>query len=731
MLKIKIGSTWAETRDTEIPVTLRSPLFLDNGRIPGSFIFNFNLPHTPAMKAETGFIHRPARFGAKPQKKPFYLEYGPLKYSGTCSIENADEKTIEISAPVETGSLAGMLKTMKMHNVGMGGMRVRPANNLTFNFSLNCIHNNGTVTFRLYVNSISVGTYVMGDGTNSMSFNLSISPSDVVTWDILLESQPSGIPDEYSIDWTLVTGSSITVVFNAINETVALTSSDVVINSVGLEPFSETIGISFDNITTDLKSIFDASGTFLTWFNFDFLDSILAMYPDADFAIFPLENQKFMDNIPDDIFKIDHYSIKEVYTKFYPVLNYFKNGGFPSLMSATVNGELIKGYNLFCPFPYFAYFIKQLFAQLNINIVNNVFEASDLNQLVIYNAFAENEFINNDLIKIEPGFDLKNHVPDENISEFLNETCKLLGIAVGFDSYTNTIKFANLKDVIADRSYVAFPGLVITKPVLKREAYNGYKLTQVSSDDGYVSDFFKSMNGVSLTGTVATYFDLPVDPEINDIYFVSLTKIYYIWTYDEESASIGWKHYSFNFDHTKKDVDENEEGSTFTLESQWSAVMDSVTPDHSINATTGRVWKIPRIDQAGNFEGMPRSYFNDFSTCLLFYRGLQPDILSENYPLGTHGVHRYGEVKITGADLSLNWEGEYGLWEKRHKAWVEWMVANPGIFTIKAFLSSLQLSQIDWFKWYRVLGHDYLIREIRFNIMDDKISECEMDLMRR
>jgi len=115
----------------------------------------------------------------------------------------------------------------------------------------------------------------------------------------------------------------------------------------------------------------------------------------------------------------------------------------------------------------------------------------------------------------------------------------------------------------------------------------------------------------------------------------------------------------------------------------------------------------------------------------LFYRGLHPDLLSENYPLGTHGVHRYGEIKISGADLSLNWEGEYGLWEKRHKAWVEWMVANPGPFTVKAYLSPLQLSQVDWFKWVRITGQDYLIREIRFNILDERISECEMDLMRR
>jgi hypothetical protein len=239
------------------------------------------------------------------------------------------------------------------------------------------------------------------------------------------------------------------------------------------------------------------------------------------------------------------------------------------------------------------------------------------------------------------------------------------------------------------------------------------------------------LTGVTLTGTVATFFDLPSDPEINDIYFITLGKVFLIWTYDEENSVLAWKHYSFDFDHIKEDTTTADEGTTFETESKWSAVMDSTTPDHSANAPTGRIWMIPRIDQPGNFEGMPRSYFSNFSRCLLFYRGLQTDILGQSYPLGTHSVYKYGDIKISGADLSLNWEGEYGLWEKRHKAWVEWMVANPGYFTVKAYLSPLQLSQIDWFKWYRFQYHDYLIREIRFNILDNRISESEIDLMRR
>lgn len=729
MLKIKIGSTWAETQDAEVPVTLRSPLFLDDGRIPGSFIFNFSLPNTPAMKDEIDYLQRPARHGSKPQQKPFYLEAGALKFYGTCSIVNASDTSIEVNAPINTGSLASILKEMTMRGIDMEGDRVAPKYNFHFLFTLETLLANGSFTFKLFVNGAMHLYELLVNGENIIETDIFLSPSDVVTWTITAESQPTENPDEFSVDFSLLAGT-ISITYNSTEQALADISSYLVFNQTSSDPFTLIEPIWFNDITTNLISLLNTNGTSATWTDTSIVESLTKFYPDEDFVVFPIENRKFMDKYPDDYFSIDHRSAKAAYTNFYPVLNYFKNGGFPSVLSATVNDEQIFAYNLFCPFVYLAYFVKRMFTQLELNVSNNVFEEIDLKQLVIYNAFAENNFSDTNLLQIVDTFDLKNHLPDSTLSDFLNDVLKLLAIAIDYNSVTRTVRLANMKDIVADRSFIAFPGLISSKPYLKLNLYKGYKLSQVSSDDEYVNEFFDSLSASSVTGSVATYLDLPEDPAINDIYYVELTKTYYIWTYDEETSSITWKHFSFDFDHIKQQSDDGD-GEILTIESSWSAVMDFAGTDSSANAPAGRSWRIPRIDQAGNFAGMPSFFRSEFSKCLLFYRGMQNDLLSQPYPMGSNGVYRYNNTKISGADLSLNWNGEYGLYEKRHKAWVEWLVNNPGYFTCKASLSSLQLASIDWFKWYRIMHHDFLIREIRFNIYNDRISECELDLMRR
>lgn len=730
MLKIKIGSTWADTKEAEVPVTLRSPLFLDdNGRIPGSFIFNFSLPNTPAMKAEIDYLHRPARYGSKPQQKPFYLEAGAMKFFGTCSIVNANDSTIEVNAPVNTGSLAAILKEMTMRGIDMGGERNSPTYSFQYLFTLETTIANGTFTFKLFVNGMMAHYEILSSGENIIDVSLFLSPSDIVTWTITAESQPTENPDEFSVDFSLTAGT-ISISYNSTVQALADISTYLVFNETSADPFTLIEPIWFNDITTNLIGLLNTNGTSATWTDSSIVESLTKFYPDEDFVVFPIENRKFMDKYPDDYFAIDHRSAKAAYTNFYPVLNYFKNGGFPSVLSATVNDEQISAFNLFCPMVYLAYFVKQMFAQLELYVSNNVFEETDLKQLVIYNAYAENNFAETNLLTITSTFDLKNHLPDEKLSDFLNEVLKLLAIALDYNSVTKTVRLANLKDIIADKTSISFPGIVASKPYLKLGVYKGYKLSQVSSDDEYVNEYFDSVSESAVTGSVATYDDLPEDPAINDIYYVELIKTYFVWTYDEESSTITWKHYSFDFDHVKQDSDDVD-GDIYTVESNWSALMDFAGTDSSANAPAGRSWKIPRIDQAGNFAGMPSFFRSEFSKCLTFYRGMQNDLLSATYPLGSNSVYRYNNTKISGADLSLNWNGEYGLYEKRHKAWVEWMVANPGYFTIKAAMTSQQLAAIDWFKWYRLLNHDFLIREIRFNVYADRISVCEIDLMRR
>jgi hypothetical protein len=734
MLKIKIGSTWIDARDLDIPVTLRSPLFLQNGRIPGSYVFNFQVPLTQALKAEIGYRNRPASGAGKLLNKTFYLELGPLKYSGDCSVKATGETTAEISAPINTGSLAALLKSTKLTEIDLGGLRESESTerlvlaNTTEDIVVDevVLTYDGVLTFPIEFNDISVNPYgilnVDGDtlqiletGKIILIFKIDHLWTQGITEMRIYKSDTPVFIRELKQGMNFVP-AELDVIDNDILE--LKVSGRRVEGGLG---YTKTIFTIYAGAELSVYK----QGEFS-------LDKGTDLYPGDDYAVFPLENQKMLDNLDDDIYQIDHLSIKEVYSKFFPVLNHYRDNKFPLVLYGESEGEGFAAFNMFNPFPYLAYVIKQVAKHFNITISNNVFEDNDLKQLVIFNLFAENSFITSELIQPRPGFDLKDHVPDEKISDFLNEISKLLGIALDYNSYTRTLRFKNLVDVISDRTYQLFPGLVDTKPELTFQPKKGYRLTQRTEADDYVKYNFRPLADVNLLGSVATYNDLPeTGNQVNDCYYVTFTRVYMYWTYDEDEGNLKWMLYSYDFQHVMEEVAEDEDGEVIELESAWSAVMDSLAPDNNINAPKFRSWRIPRIDQPGNFEGTPANFFSKFSKCLLFYRGMHPDSLGQNYPLGTNSVYRFPWVKISEADLELRWDGPYGLWEKRHKDWTEWLAASPGYWTIKAYLTPLQLAQLDFFKWYRILNHDFLIREVKFTISITGVSVSEIDLMKR
>jgi hypothetical protein len=734
MLKIKIGNTWVDTQNIEIPVKLTSPLFLKNGRILGSRIYNFTLPLTEELKAEIGYLHRPGKYGKPIATREFYLEYGPLKFVGTSKIVEASSNNIEVSCPVNTGDLVQILKSLNMSDVDLGGVRTSPENMVQFNFALNTVINNGSLIFNLKVNGFITKTFVLNSELNLFSFELPLNPTDVISWNILASSQASFIPDEYSLDFSIDSGGTMEILGESTDYVFAALSEAITHSSVDTQEFELTFELPFDFITINLNGILNEAGLIIEWVDDSIMEAILSMYPDNDFAVFPIENDKFFDELQDDVYAIDHLSIKEIYSKYYPILNYFKNGGFPSIMTGSRNGETRSAYNLFCPFPYLAYFIKQMALKLQVQISNNVFEEDDLKQLVIYNAFAENNYLTDNLIKKIEGFDLNKHVPDIALSNFVNEVFKLLGIVVDYDSQHKKIRLANLKDIIADLTVTDFTGTVISDMSLKLELYNGYSLKQNLSSDTFATEMFKSLDGLNFKGTVTIWNMLPnTGNEINDCYFVSFWDAYYVWSYDPELGIINWVFYSNGFRHVVENIDSSAEGEVFDLNSNWAACMVNYNPkfDNQLIAPEGRHWIIPQVREPGNFEGMLAYKEIPFSNYLLFYRGMQKDNLDNDYPLGTNDVYDYAGTKIEGADLALRWDGEYGLYEKRLKNWIEWYINNAGPLKFKATFTPLALTKIDWFKWYQVNGIKFLIEEIEFVIKRDKLSIANVTVRRR
>ena len=107
MLKLKIGDSFVDTKDLEIPVVLRSSLFF----IIGSYLFNFSLPATDLLRKEFDYFHRPSRSGPSSIIKPLELSFGLLKFAGTATISKASAQIYEFSCPIYSGNLASLFKS--------------------------------------------------------------------------------------------------------------------------------------------------------------------------------------------------------------------------------------------------------------------------------------------------------------------------------------------------------------------------------------------------------------------------------------------------------------------------------------------------------------------------------------------------------------------------------------------------------------------------------------------
>lgn len=741
MLQLKIGNIYVDYREIEIPVVWRSPLFSEG---KGSYLFNFSLPASDALKLEFGHIHRPGRYGASSVKKPLSIKYGPLNFSGTATVTEADSQTYEVACPVDNGELAQLLKSMSMKDIDLGGVREATTGSIsvdalsTDEISVDLINTTEVLNIPLPFDNILINADTLLDVTGN-TITSDISGNLIIIFSL-----------EVDKEWGYVyleAFNGSTQLCHVILDTgnlfypleVPVSVGDVITWKVVAGPQNSN-GANFLKFTV-------ASGAKLQVFKQGILNQNngLELYPNSDYACFPVENSKMFDKLEEDTYQIDHVSIKEIYNKYFPVINYYKDNHFPLVMLGESEEEPFIAFNLFNPFPYLAYVINQMAKGLGITIDNNVFEDTDLKQLVIFNLFAENSFITSELIQPKTGFNLQDHVPDIQVSKYWINLCKLLGIAFDFKAHTKTLRLKYLKDIATSVEFADFPGTIITEPVLRADPYNGYRLKQNTEGDEFISKYFKSIDGLTLKGSVNIVNQLSAitDQQPNDCYYVTSRKEFWYWNYDTELAIMNWIFFSKDFFFVKESIDEELGSNTYELATDINAIMDNGWPytDNNICAPDGRFWLIPKSEQPGNFDGLPDVFKADFSKSLLFYHGLRFDNQEMLYPLASSDIYDYAGNPVTFEassgypaythGLSLRWDGENGLYEKRYKHWLNVLMRSRGFWRLRAHLTPLQLSQIDWFTWYKGPGYKFMIKEIRFNIRHDKISEAELDILIR
>ena len=753
MLSLKLGETFVDTKNADIPVVLRNPLFVtDEGKIPGSFIFNFSVPLTEELKRELSFAHRPARKGKPTWRLPFALRFGILHYTGTANITEINGNDVEVSMPVDVGSLSTLLRDKTLKDLDINDV-VEYAPKITYAL-LNKVIDYGHSQFSEFTHDLQIipglnqidtfQSYNPDTGILTIpeagNYNLSIAVNAEIGYDPqpgeYLGKNMKLVIKKNDVDFTVV---NIENNHHNYANTILLNKDDQL--SFFVRATSRQWGgaahilIYAINLGTALSVYFIESSPFA--------NIITQTWPDVNYAVFPLRNPKALENIPSSIFRVDFDDIKEYSEQFNPIVNYYTDNHFPLIVQGAVNSFAYILLNLFSPAPYIAYIVKKILSFVGYSPVNNVFESDELKRLV----YQSNWIINNYFFDSQP-IKFIDFLPNEKLSDFLRGICKQFGIVFKVDNTSNIIRFAFIDDIISDTSSIEFSKNVVSNPSLKSENIEGFTFSIERFNCQYIANHYIPTDNLNFIGSVDHPGLLPETADINDCYYVSGWKYYSIWNYNPDEGVYGWLFYSINFNPKISDQEysnniEDKNILDIALEKSTPAMyffdpditkQSPVIPpgwDNTIGTTPYRIWLIPAFFVPANFTQLPEQYKSDSIATLLFYHGMQNDINNAEYPFASNDVFDLNDNKISHASLSLRPDGTYGLYEKRWKNFIQWRLSSPGEYTIEKHLTPLEISNLDWFKWHKILGVDYMIKEIRFNIRNDHITVAEIVAYRR
>lgn len=459
--------------------------------------------------------------------------------------------------------------------------------------------------------------------------------------------------------------------------------------------------------------------------------------PNPDFTFFPIHNPNFSPS-PD----------------YCGIVNYWKDGAF--------RGNLMREK----PYQYafsaqvnFIYALEKLHAHLELEsdgseVLNDEF----LNYVYLLNNFSNDRNIRGfdagGFYYIDAGaniINLSRNLPAISLADFLNGARAYFFFGVWFDWFTGKIVYRNLKTVLSDfANAIDLTGLVSDFREISYSDPDGFDI-QYTHDggDAFISEQVKEIDDDSFTllDPVATRSALDSTPAENNLCLVLDEDQYYLavllfenvieWQYYSKNlfgvktgngttsyqpkAATPMMYYGHDFARGPKEVPPQFVRSTEITYREDDVVQDengdyfTCLQDHSDKAITNATywvagpeqykWILPMTAQARNSRNFKEKTAS--SLRFLLYKGLLQNPFSEDpedkYPQATNDMGSDGTMKI---------DGQYGLYEKRGKEWIEFLS------TTKKFVGTIPLDEalmakIRPWKLLKIENQFYLFGEIK------------------
>lgn len=406
---------------------------------------------------------------------------------------------------------------------------------------------------------------------------------------------------------------------------------------------------------------------------------------DYDYAFYPVINKGWpVNNVTPEVMNMMYYDVGQ------------------ALFPTSYVGLDVREKNRIVPMPYLHYIVERAFAYVGWKVTGDIFNDATFLKATMINFRAINwatVTINGGVVSFTPKnpveFDLKDHMPDISIPEFLISLKNRFGWWYDFNNTSKTCIIKLLKDIpnTAAKGFTSMANPQIEKKILQdKKIYalrNGIDPLDITK--------------VDYQGMIGTPALLPAPAEVlyGKVYFVKNQNAYFIC---EQAADESWvwsifEHNTFDFVPTgaKEDITTS---STVPDMEFWSSYLSL----------------LPRIDNQGEWDGRnddPASW----GIHLALFHGLRPNITNTaNYPYASTHVldSRFNQV----ADWGLSYTcydipgDDVGIYETFWKAFLN-LINSDEELTFVLYLPMTEYHKLKFQDRINIAGVEMFITEIK------------------
>jgi hypothetical protein len=317
-----------------------------------------------------------------------------------------------------------------------------------------------------------------------------------------------------------------------------------------------------------------------------------------------------------------------------------------------------------------------------------------------------------DLNEFTRQLDLRNHVPDKEVSAFLINLQLIFGIIIGFDHELKLADVSFVRDALLcteANDLTEFTRLSSKKVTIVPP--DGYNIRfEFDSSDEETKMISETVDLSNLIGEFATFSDLPFPSQLSDLAYVLNTNCYYIFSRPDGLAS------SWNLLCHYHPMIMTGNG------------LNEVGPDMSpllMHRHPGTRSILPVIRQQGTSLAFSDE-INETELRFFFFHGLQMQTdFDSYYPFASSLSYDPRGNSIGNIDLTFTGnKGLYKLFLENYYYWLTDLMKQAVFRTRMTFslLKTLDLQNI-----YKIFNSRFLIKEAKIAVSDDEMADVEIE----